>query len=65
VFKDEIGVDRGGVSKELFSIALRDIIFTKKNNSIFSFCQDDRFIWFKNTTVYQQQQEKIDNENCG
>ncbi len=42
-FKDEVGLDRGGLAKELFTIAIRDLI---RESKVLSPCCNGRVYWF-------------------
>ncbi len=55
-FEGEIGLDRGGLAKELLTIAVRDLINT---SHVLSPCTNGRFYWFTNNDVGNKQ-AKID-----
>eukprot|EP01038_Epipyxis_sp_PR26KG_P010000 gene10000-13455_t len=56
-FKNELGVDQGGITKELFTLAIRDIIATGK---VVSPVNNDRVVWFSNSTPINSSPETVE-----
>ncbi len=48
MFKDEIGQDYGGLKRELFSLAIREIT---KVPEVFATCHNQRMVWFRSRTT--------------
>ena len=48
-FQGEIGLDRGGLAKEMFTIAIRDLITC---TNVFSPCSNGHVYWFTRCSAY-------------
>jgi len=47
MFKNEMGQDYGGLKRELFSLAIREIT---KVPEVFAACHNQRMVWFRSRT---------------
>jgi hypothetical protein len=62
-FEGEIGLDRGGLAKELFTIAIRDLV---KQSKVLRPCSNGRIFWFTNckSTAVNDHSMKHPRINC-
>lgn len=65
-FEGEVGLDRGGLAKEMFTIAIRDLI---RKTEVLSSCANGRIYWFTEVDGEEHEskskQAKITNRSPG